>query len=351
MKVDYIIVGFGLAGLAFAERLVENGKTFVVFDNNSQRSSRVAGGLFNPVILKRFTMAWRADEQMKIALPMYERLENRFHTKFKYQLPVLRRFNSVEEQNTWAEASDKPILEEYLDVKFKNKEEYISVNAPQHFGMVQNTGRIRISNLLDSFIKDLDAKNAFRRESFEHDLVINSDETVTYKDIQAKHIVFSEGYGLKLNPYFNDLPMTGNKGEYIIIKSPELNLKEAIKSSLFIIPLGEDVYKVGATYNHDDKTLKTTEEAKKELVNGLQKIVTVPFEVVDQMAGVRPTVLDRRPLVGTHKEFNRLHVLNGLGTRGILIGPAVAKSLYEHLENNVPLDKEINIQRFEGREL
>ena len=55
MDVDYIIVGLGLAGLAFAEELERNHKSFVVFEDNSQNSSLVAGGVYNPVILKRFT--------------------------------------------------------------------------------------------------------------------------------------------------------------------------------------------------------------------------------------------------------------------------------------------------------
>ena len=65
--VDYMIVGLGLAGTAFCENLRRNNKTFVVFNDRSQTSSRVAGGLYNPIILKRFTLSWRADEQLPVA--------------------------------------------------------------------------------------------------------------------------------------------------------------------------------------------------------------------------------------------------------------------------------------------
>ncbi len=44
------------------------------------------------------------------------------------------------------------------------------------------------------------------------------------------------------------------------------------------------------------------------------------------LAGVRPTVKDRRPLIGTHPMHSQLHVLNGLGTRGVMLGPAMAKA-------------------------
>ena len=42
MNADYIVVGCGLAGIAFCEQLKKNNKTFVVFDNYSQVSSAVA---------------------------------------------------------------------------------------------------------------------------------------------------------------------------------------------------------------------------------------------------------------------------------------------------------------------
>ena len=84
MKVDYIIVGLGLAGLAFAEELENSNKSFIVFEDNSQNSSMVAGGMYNPVILKRFTPVWNADQQLEIALPFYEKLEKKFNKKYDY---------------------------------------------------------------------------------------------------------------------------------------------------------------------------------------------------------------------------------------------------------------------------
>ena len=60
MKVDYIIVGLGLAGLAFVEELIVAKKTFLVFEDDSQTSSLFASGVYNPVILKRYTPVWNA---------------------------------------------------------------------------------------------------------------------------------------------------------------------------------------------------------------------------------------------------------------------------------------------------
>ena len=112
--VDYIVVGLGLAGISFCEVLEKEGKSFTVISDGSQQASQVAGGLYNPVILKRCTLAWRAKEQMELAQPFYAKLEDKLGKTLDYKVPVLRRFASIEEQNTWFEASDKPGLDHFI---------------------------------------------------------------------------------------------------------------------------------------------------------------------------------------------------------------------------------------------
>ena len=62
--LDYLIIGSGLAGIAFAETAMQNNKTVLVVDNHSQNSSVIAAGLYNPVILKRFSQVADAEEQL-----------------------------------------------------------------------------------------------------------------------------------------------------------------------------------------------------------------------------------------------------------------------------------------------
>lgn len=106
------------------------------------------------------------------------------------------------------------------------------------------------------------------------------------------------------------------------------------------------MYKVGATYNWKDKTDLPTEEGKTELVERIKEIINCEFEIVSHFGGVRPTVRDRRPIIGTHDKQQSLHLLNGLGTRGVMLGPAMAKDLFDFIENKKPLDPTIDIQRF-----
>ena len=54
-------------------------------------------------------------------------------------------------------------------------------------------------------------------------------------------------------------------------------------------------------------------------------------------------------MVGTHADYKSMHILNGLGTRGVMLGPAMAKALFENIEEGIPLDTAININRFKPK--
>jgi glycine/D-amino acid oxidase-like deaminating enzyme len=344
-EVDYIIVGCGLASIAFCEELRANNKSFVVFDNNSQRSSLVAAGLYNPVILKRFSAVWKAKEQLDVALPHYAKIEKELNIKVDYKLKIQRRFASVEEQNLWFNAMDKPNIESFLsDQLVKNSN--LNINAPFGFGEVLGAGRIDTETLISSYKKFLRGENSLLEEDFIHDKIENISNLITYNNLQTKHIVFAEGFGVKQNPFFKEIPINGTKGEVLTVKAPNLKIEFAIKASVFVIPLDDDLYIVGSTYNWKDKTKTITEEGKNELLSKLKTFINCDVEVVEHVAAVRPTVVDRRPVVGTHSEFKNIHILNGLGSRGVMIAPYVAKKLYRLIENNEILDAEIDVARF-----
>ncbi len=334
-----------MAGIAFCEQLKKHKNSFLVFDNNSQLSSAVAGGLYNPVVLKRFTPVWKSKEQLELALPMYLNIEKELNIKLDYKIPVYRRFTSIEEQNNWFAASDKFGLSKWLSTKIK-KNDNPNIDAEFGFGEVLETGRIDSPLLIKRYKQYLKEKNIFFSEKFDYNKVVVDNNSITYKNIEAKNIVFAEGFGVKQNPFFNHLPLKEAKGELVIIETQELKIDYVLKSSVFLIPLGEDKYIVGATYNWKDKTNNVTQEAKEELLNKLKTFLKCEFKVVDQVAGIRPTVIDRRPMVGVHNKKDNMFVLNGLGTRGVMIAPYIAKQLYDYIEKDEILEQEIDIKRF-----
>ncbi|KIQ22705.1 FAD-dependent oxidoreductase [Flavobacterium sp. MEB061] len=347
---DYLIVGSGLAGISFAEIALKNNKSILVMDNKSQASSRVAGGLYNPVILKRFSEVWNAEEQLTLMDEFYNDIERKLQTKFNFRLPILRKFFSIEEQNNWFAASDKKKLAPFLSTKIISKK-YSGIDSPYDYGEVLHTGYVDTALLLDTYKKYLQENNLLVEESFDSLYVEFFDYGIQYKNIKARNIIFAEGFGLHKNAFFNYLPLDGTKGELLVIKAPDLDLNVIVNTSVFILPMGNDLFKVGATYNWQDKTDLPTEEGKQELIDRIKEILMCDFEIIQHFGGVRPTVKDRRPLIGTHHERKSLHILNGLGTRGVMLGPAMAKALFDNIENDIPLSPEIDIKRFHKKYL
>ncbi len=346
MKTDYIIVGFGIAGASLAAILEKHNKSFIVIDDNRNPGTRVIGGMYNPVILKRFTPAWQAHRfWIEYAKPFYEEMERKLDEKFIHPFHVYRILNSVEEQNNWTVASDKPVLEKYMNPVIAYKD-IPGIDAPYGMGVLQNVGRVNGALLVEQYRQYLTGKNLFLSQSFEHQDIMWNDGYPEYNGIRSKHIVFAEGAYLRHNPYFQYLPLTGTKGEILNIHipgMPDVN----IKSSVFMIATGNENFKVGATYHWDDKTREPTRKAELEIRAKLEKFMHLPYRIVHRQADIRPTVIDRRPLLGKHPELHNLSVLNGLGTRGIIFAPALAKILFHHLEYNEEIPDEMHIKRFE----
>lgn len=343
--IDFLIVGAGLAGISFAETAFINNKSFIVINDDSQNSTRVAGGIYNPVILKRFSLPHNAKEHLEYIGPFYKTIEERLKVKFMHELPVYRKFASVEEQNNWFQAADKPFLDSFLSTDIVHTK-YQGVDSPYGFGKVLCTGHMDTVGFLEVYHAFLKDNGWLLNETFEYDKVVIEESVISYKDIRAKHIIFAEGFGIHSNPYFKHLPLDGTKGELLIIKAADLELDAVINASIFILPLGDDLYKVGATYEWYDKTPYPTEDGKRELIEKLEELISCPYKILDQQAGIRPTVKDRKALIGTHPEYKNVHLLNGLGTRGVMLGPPMAKELYDSIVNGIPVDKAVSLMRF-----
>lgn len=342
---DFIIVGEGLAGISFAETALVNNKTFTLITDSSHNSSIVAAGLYNPVILKRFSLPQDSKVHLEYMKPFYNRIEERLNIKFDFDLPVYRKFASIEEQNLWFEAMDKPALEPFLSPHIVHTK-YNSMPSPFGFGKVLHTGYVDTNILIEAYHESLISEGNLEVDTFKYSDMLIQDDIVSYKGITAKHIIFAEGFGLHANPYFNYLPLDGTKGELLIIRSPGLKLDVAVNSGVFILPLGDDLYKVGATYEWYDKTAVTTDAGRSELLEKLNELITCDYEVVNHLAGIRPTVKDRKSLIGTHPKYKNVHLLNGLGTRGVMLGPAMAKELYDSIMTCSVIRREINLNRF-----
>jgi glycine oxidase len=229
-------------------------------------------------------------------------------------------------------------------------EEVHGLHSDFGYGFVQESGNINMPTLLNGFRKWLSENEALMIEAFDYNSLVISGTHVEYKGRKSDRIIFCQGHENVLNPYFKDLPFIAAKGEILIIESQELQSQNIIHDRINIVPLGNDTYWVGSTFSWDKLDLETTEDARKDLENQLKKILQVPFKVVDHKVGIRPTVKDRRPLLGMHSQYKRLGIFNGLGTRGVMLAPYFANHFVDHIYTGSRLNSVVDIRRFNAKE-
>ena len=171
-------------------------------------------------------------------------------------------------------------------------------------------------------------------EKFDFDSFNNTN--INYKDYDAQKIIFCEGYRVSENPFFSYLPIAPTKGEVITIKIPSIKYFDRIISKgVYVLPLGNYLYTVGATYNREDLTDKITGDGQQFLKDRLEGILNVEYEILDRVAGVRPTVKDYKSLIGWHSENNNIGIFNGLGARGVLAGPYLSNAFVNSSFENI----------------
>ena len=348
MKVDTLIVGFGIVGLNFAEQLRQHNKSFLVISPLDESASHLAAGILNPTVLKRLNPVWKAEEFLNLALLSYKNLEILVGEKIFHDLPIYRILNNIQEQNEWRVAASKPELEKYLRAELIPKEKQPQINAPFAYGKVTLSARVDNKTLLTHYINKI-IPNQFLAEKLDYTSLLIQKEFIQYKNIKAKKIVFCEGFHAHKNPYFKYLPLIGSKGEILVIKCESLTKEVIFKGPIFLSPIEDHRFWVGATFEREDKTTNTTEKGKKWLLSKLSQFLKLPFQILDHNAQIRATVIDRRPLLGQHPQYDNLYILNGVGTRGVLMSPLLSDWLFDFIENNTKLPPEVDIKRFENK--
>ncbi len=342
MKV--LVVGGGVAGICLTHELLKEGCEIQLMDNNRNVSSVVAAGLVNPLVFRRMTLSWRVAELLPFAYQRYREIEQLIGVSFFHSLVIRRLFASDQELDFWKKKQELPEFSDYMESL---------TDADLSFPAEQNTfgtGRVKQASYIDTnpFIEGNKAyfrdNGILREETFEHSDL--NPQTGVYKGEAYDYILFAEGKDARYNPLFSYLPVQQTKGELLTIQSDEIYAAESLNRKCFLLPLGNGQFKVGSTYVWDTDNTDPTEEGKQAIAENLRSVTSGSYKIVQHRAGVRPTVPDRRPLLGKHPEFEKMVILNGLGTKGFMIAPLAARELIDHLLHGTPLNPECNIVRF-----
>lgn len=346
MKVDYIIVGQGVAGTLLAYFLKQQDKTVMVFDPVYERSaSQVAAGIINPITGRRYVKSWRVDELIPFAKSTYRKLERELGVSIYHEQHIIRTLFNQREENDWLSRTGDPGYETYMleQAELGPYAEY--TERAFSYGEVCHSAQVDIGVLANTYREILKAEGAFRKSSFDYELLQITPEGVTYQDFSASTIIFCEGAKTVDNPFFNYLPFAGAKGDVLLIRIPDQRFEKIIKHRVFLVPLMNDLYWVGATYDRKYEDDCPTNTGRAFLEERLADFLKLPFEVVTHKAAIRPTVKDRRPFLGRHPEHNSLAIFNGLGTKGASLAPFWAHHMAEFLLKKRKLDKAVDIKR------
>lgn len=342
-QVDYIIVGQGLAGTFIAHDLLEKNCSIHIIDRPlAAASSKVAAGLINPVGMKRCVPSWKAAHFLPFALKRYTTLEKKLQASFLTQKSIYRLFANTDNRKQWQIKYSNEGMDEFItDFEYASSQPFLK----DDFGgaTVSPAAFLDTVAFLRSSRTYFLQQKCLVQELFDFDLL--DPDTCTYAKIQARNIIFCEGYRAIYNPYFKHLPFSPSKGELLTIQIPSMeNMQKILSKGIFIIPLGNYLYRVGATYSHKQWDDRVTEEGKTYLKQQLDRILQLDYTIISEKAGVRPTTKDRKPLVGLHHKHKKLAIFNGLGSRGAFQGPYLSSQFCGFLTSTEKTTKTTNNQ-------
>ena len=332
--VDFIIIGQGLAGTVLSKKLLDLGFSVHVFDLFKPNcATRIAAGVFNPVTYRKLKMAEFADFLIPKVFDFYPKISKQLNQDFFQSTSFLKILTDIEEVNNWQIQCANQKNSAFMSKSTFTDDFENTIKIPNGAGQVLQSGVVKLSAMLDYWKEYLISENSITNEVFDYDSVLISENLIQYKNLRAKNIVFCEGIGIVNNPWFNWLPMQQFKGEVLEISAPELKLTRMVNRGVFLLPLENGNYKVGATHDWKNVDENTTDDGKKELIDKLNNIINVPYKVVKHEAGLRPATRDRHPYIGVHPKHKNVFVMNGLGSKGVIMAPWLADTFITGIEN------------------
>lgn len=339
-----LIFGAGLAGTCLAHQFMRRGQQVQLIDSGENHSSSIAAGMVNPIVFRRMNKSWRLDEFLPEAQAFYREISQEIGEELYHPILIRRFFSSQQERQIWEERQEQEAYKHYLNPLLQ--EDIQHEGAHNLFG----SGRVKNAFWINA-AKWVAANNAFFQQQGllnfgEFDPNTWDPQTRTYRNITYDKVIFCLGYRQKSEHTFSYLPLQQTKGQTLLIESDQLPTDESLNRKCFVLPVGKNQFRVGATYEWNNASLETSEAARDQLIEMLSSLGTYDYQILEQRAGVRPTVLDRRPLMGEHPEYQGVYIFNGLGTKGYMMAPTLANELASFILDQTPLHPETDIRRF-----
>lgn len=344
-RVDFVIVGAGLAGTTLAWRLRRQGQSVLVIDRETGApASRVAAGLVTPVTGKRMAKSWRWDELFPAAVAFYQQVEVELGRAVVHQRPALRLF--VDE----AERDELRRRGGILAGLVTPTNDIPAAFAAPFGGFEMPAARLDVPRYLDASREHFRRHGAYLRAEIDPagDVDPTADGVrLPRLGVEASGLVFCRGFAPESDPWFGGILFNAAKGESLTVRVPGLTEERVVHCGVWLAPSG-DVFRCGATYNRDELNVEPTAAGRAELESRLRVFLRLPFEVIDHHAAVRPVIDAGYPALGRHPQSPQLAYFNGLGSKGSLLAPFFADQLAACLLGERDPDAEVDVRRHFG---
>ncbi|MCW5899846.1 MAG: FAD-binding oxidoreductase [Flavobacteriales bacterium] len=336
---DVILLGHGIAGAVLAETLLARGLRVHVYDRKLPgNASMAAAGVVNPLVLKRETPSWRAQELLPMAEACYRKMEQRLGAHLWHPMELVRLFPDEATAQRWDLAMRDPITSSFIDRREQPAVEAAPLRPCHGYGTAHRAAWLDVPAMLELQRRDLLKRGAFTESEISDADIEVHGTGIRVAGMDAQWLVRCTGA-------FKAMPgMVPVKGEGLTVRLSGLRMDRMLHRGVFLLPQGGEVYRAGATFQWDDVWSGPTDAAREGLLRKIDTMTPAPAQVLDHWSGVRPTSRDRRPIMGRTSAHEA--VLNGLGSRGVLLAPWCADHLAGHLLDGAPLDPEVDVVRF-----
>lgn len=357
---DHIVIGAGVAGATLAHELHHRSEDVLVLEKNTIASggSGAAGAFVSPKIGLDSTLHKLTNEAFLYAVSYYE----------KYAPLCFSKTGVVRLPKDANDADKFPIYELYnhkpyeiIDIeKLKNlgiKSDYEGFYFPE-------AGDCDAPLVCKTLLKDIEVKKAeVQKLTFgDGHWQLTTNVGLFY----ASHVVLATGYENALvdMSYMGVQGVWGTRGDF----RSDLKLEVSMHQSLSVGANKEGFIKIGATHERETKTpIPCQDETTLTLKEKASSLIDVSgLRLEKSFCGMRAGAKDYAPLVGglidvsymlsTYpsikkgqkkplKNMKNLYVFNGLGGRGFVFAPLLAKWLVETMLEDKVLDKRVNPDR------
>lgn len=339
----FLIIGQGLAGTALAWRLHERRVPFVIVDRGEPVTcSKVAAGLITPVTGMRLKVSWRFEFFYPEALRFYRQIGKLLGTRVFFPRGYVRLLKNEQERQKWPKRLRESEVGPFVHPQAPQLDPAI-VTLP-HEGFQQ-----RHAAWLDT-VTYLEASRrffgeAYRQASVEPDEVHDDAEGISWNGERFSHVVWAQGWQAAKHPLFKWVPFQNALGTILTAKADLKGELRILNRGCWVIPRADGTLRAGSTYEWTFTDPPAGSPGMvAELETKLRDFLAVPVELLGSQSAVRPIIQGRQALLGAHPSHPRVLFFNGLGSKGSLRGPWLAKHLAEHLLDGKPLDAEFDLQ-------